>query len=189
MVQNISWEWLTQGFKIELEIQDKALWVTRRSPIMRTYIVGILGLFIMIIMALVMIVGCHPRATSPSPETVATSLSSTYPIEIVSVLDTYEAGQTVNPAGPEIEITLKNVSDKSIVSLNVTLLESGERSFDFDFYVTSSHPLIPNKNIGSKRSLIGGGWGDSIPYSLVINGTMASGETFSFTWKPSDQER
>jgi len=38
------------------------------------------------------------------------------PVVVVSVLDTYQAGQIVNPGGPEIELTLENVSGEPIVA-------------------------------------------------------------------------
>ena len=72
----------------------------------------------------------------------AVSGSLGQPIAVVSVLDTYKAGQTVNPGGRSIEITLKNVSTEDVVSLAVALEERG-REFKFDFGVSPSHPLAP----------------------------------------------
>lgn len=129
-------------------------------------------------LVIVVIGGCQPKVTSPSPETVLTSPSTTYPIQIIAVFSTYETGQTVNPGGPEIKMTLKNVADEPVVSLNVTLEEWGERSYDFVFSVSPSYPLEPGEEISSVRALIGGGWGESISYSLLVGGEMASGETF-----------
>ncbi len=126
--------------------------------------------------------GCTPTSTStPTPPT-----QNQQPIEVISVLDTTTM---VNPGGPTIEITLKNISNEPVVSLNVTLEEGGPRSFSFDFDVTPSNPLSPNKRISAERRLIGGGFGGdppygNFPYSLTINGTMQSGETFAFTWEP-----
>jgi len=134
-----------------------------------------LGLLIISISTLVIMVGCTPTTTSQSPQ---------QPIEVISVIELDNA--TPHPGGPTIEITLKNIIKESIISLNVTLEELGDRNFDFDFDVTSSNPLAPNKRISSERRLIGGGWGGGVPYSLAINGTMESGEVFAFTWEPSD---
>ncbi len=145
-----------------------------------------LALLVISLSTLGIMAGCSPTATSQSPQSTTTSESPGQQIEVVSVLDTYQSGQTVVPGGPEIEITLKNVSSESIISLNVTLEEGGPRSWDFDFNVTSSNPLAQNKRISCERRLIGGGWGGGVPYSLSINGTLESGEVFAFTWEPSD---
>ncbi len=114
------------------------------------------------------------------------------PIEVVSVLDTYKTGQTVNPGGPEIEITLKNAAVEPVVSLAATLdllsipATSGlRRSWNYAFEVTPSNPLLPGNSIGSKVRLIGGGFGGSLPYSVTINGTLQSGVTFAYTWEPT----
>lgn len=107
------------------------------------------------------------------------------PIEVISVLYTQQPGQTVNPGGPPIEITLKNVSDEPVVSLSVTLDEGRPVDYPFDFGVTSSNPLSPGESISSERILIGGGWGGGIKYSLKISGTMQSGNTFNFIWEPA----
>jgi hypothetical protein len=107
------------------------------------------------------------------------------PIAVVSVLDTYKVGQTVNPGGPSIEITLKKVSTEDVVSLAVALEERG-REFNFDFDVSPSHSLAPGKTTSARQILIGGGWGAGIAYSLAISGTLRSGAGFSFIWEPKN---
>jgi hypothetical protein len=121
-----------------------------------------------------------PGETPVTPATGQSTPSGQQPIEVISVLDTYNAGQTVNPGGPTIEITLKNISSEPVVSLQVTLQESGPRTFNFDFNVTSSNPLLPNQSISAKRILIGGGFGDGIGYYLVIHGALQSGLSFAY---------
>jgi hypothetical protein len=116
------------------------------------------------------------------------SMDSRQPIKVISVLDTHQPGQPISPAGPTIEITLENVSHESVVSLNVTMEETGDRSFAFDFGVVPSDPLSPGKTINAKRTLVGGGFGGGIPYSLSINGTLQSGVTFDFIWEPTDNK-
>jgi hypothetical protein len=143
-----------------------------------------LWLLITLITILVITMGCAPTAISPSPGTTTTSFSPGQPVEVISVIELYN--ETPHPGGPAIEITLKNVSDESIISLNVTLEELGDRAFDFDFNIASSNPLTPNDQISSERWLIGGGWGGGVLYFLTINGTMESGKAFSFTWEPAD---
>lgn len=124
--------------------------------------------------------------TKEPAERTTVSGSTAEPIAIVSV--TYAAGQTVNPGGPTIEITLKNVSKEDVSSLDVTLDESSRGRFKFDFGVDMSKPLAPSKTIRARQILIGGGWGPGIAYSLVIGGTLRSGVTFEFTWKPLDAQ-
>lgn len=120
-----------------------------------------------------------------TPVTSSSNLSE--PVEVISVSDTYKAGQTVNPGGPEIEVTLKNVADESIVSLAATLNENRPWNWDFDFGVTPAHPLLPEKSISAKSILISGGFGDDISYSLTINGTLENGTTFGYTWEPPNK--
>ncbi|HEY97646.1 MAG TPA: hypothetical protein G4O16_05640 [Dehalococcoidia bacterium] len=155
---------------------------------MGTNIYGKIWFLIISIIMFFIMAGCTPTATSQSPQHNTTFESPGQPIEVVSVIETFLSGQgqTVVPGGPIIEITLKNISKEPITSLNVTLEEGGPRSWDFDFDVTSSNPLPPNKRISYERRIGGGGWGGGIPYSLTINGTLESGEAFAFTWEPSD---
>ncbi len=124
-------------------------------------------------------------ACSGAPESPITPLfeSPDYPVAIVSVVDTYRAGQTVNPGGPEIEITLKNVSREEVISLDASIEERGRR-YNFDFGVSSSRLLAPGRTVSARRVLIGGGWGDSVSYSVNVSGTLRSGTTFNFIWKP-----
>ena len=129
--------------------------------------------------------GCHYGVDNPS-STITTALSQNQqPIEVISVSDTHKSGETVNPGGPNIEITLKNISKAPVVSLSVTLEESVARyPFNFDYDVTSSNPLLPNKSISAVQRLIGGGSGDGTSYSLKISGTFQNGAPFSYTLGP-----
>ncbi len=127
-----------------------------------------------------------PAQTMYTPESPIAPLfeAPDQPVAIVSVMDTYRSGQTVNPGGPEIEITLRNVSQEQVVSLDALIEERG-RQYSFDFSVTSSRPLAPGRLASARRVLIGGGWGDGVTYSVNVSGTLQSGLTFSFSWKPS----
>ena len=98
------------------------------------------------------------------------------PIEIISVVGPL---QPINPGGPIVEITLKNVAVEPIASLTATLELS--RSFDFNFNVTPLNPLLPNKSIATKLTLIGGGFSDNVSYPLIINGSFQNGATFVYT--------
>ena len=123
---------------------------------------------------LTIMVGCAP---SPTPTLTPTPTpDNQQPIEIISVLGPL---QPINPGGPIVEITLKNVTVEPVVSLAASLELS--RSFNFDFDVTSSNPLLPDKSSSTKLTLIGGGFSDNILYPLMINGTMQNGATFAYT--------
>ena len=149
------------------------------------------GILILVGLTLILMgaVACTkpPVETSTASESSETTASGSLgqPIAVVSVLDTYKIGQTVNPGGPSIEITLKNVSTEDVVSLAVALEERG-REFNFNFDVSPSHSLAPGRTISARQILIGGGWGDSIPYSVAVSGTLRSGEAFSFTSEPKN---
>ena len=124
----------------------------------------------------------YPLTVNGTLQSGATFAYTWEPIEVISVLDTYKTGQTVNPGGPEIEITLKNAAIEPVVSLAATLI--GSRTFNYSFDVTPSNPLLPGKSISSKNRLIGGGFpGGSIPYAVTVNGTLQSGATFAYTWE------
>ena len=121
---------------------------------------------------LTIMVGC-----SPSPTTTTTPASQNQQtLEIISVLGPL---QPVNPGGPIIEITLKNLAVEPIISLAAVL--ELNRSFNFNFDVTSSNPLLLDKIISAKLTLIVGGFSDNISYPLTINGTQQNGATFAYT--------
>jgi hypothetical protein len=105
------------------------------------------------------------------------------PVEVVSVEDTYKSGQTVNPGGPEIEIALKNVSTEPVINLTATLDLHRPTAGPFHYYFTAYGPVLPGKTASDKQRLIGGGFGDDIPYTLMINGTLESGGTFTYSWE------
>ena len=129
-----------------------------------------LMLMIVCLATLAAMVGCSTTPTStPTPQ-------NQQPIEIISVLGPL---QPINPGGPIVEITLKNVGAELVVILAANLELS--RSFVLNFDVTPSNPLLPDKTISAKLTLIGGGFGDSLSYPLTINGTMQNGATFVYT--------
>ena len=137
-----------------------------------------------ILVGLTLILMGAVACTQEPIERTSASESPAEPIAIVSVA--YAAGQTVNPGGPAVEITLKNLSKEDVVSLDVTLDESQRGSFKFDFGVNTSKPLSPGKTIRARQILIAGGWGPDIPYSVAVSGTLRSGAAFSFTWEPKN---
>jgi len=114
--------------------------------------------------------------------TGASSTTSQQPIEVVSVLGPIPP---FNPGGPVVEITLKNVSSEPVVSLKASLgiVRAGPSStpFTFNFEVTPSNPLLHDKTIGTKLTLIGGGFSDNVSYPLIIEGNFKNGSEYSFT--------
>jgi heat shock protein HslJ len=116
--------------------------------------------------------GC---TSAPNP-TPTSTLTNQQPIEVVSVSGPLPP---INPGGPIVEITLKNVSSEPVISL-VATIELG-RTFTFNFDVTSSNPLLPGENISTRLTLISGGFSDNISYPLNINGTLQNGATFAYT--------
>ena len=88
-----------------------------------------------------------------------------------------------NQGGPVVRVTLENVAQTSVISLNATVkLPSAEPSvtYTFTFGVNSSNPLLPGQSAESTRTLIGASFGDS-PYPLVISGLLSSGLVFNYT--------
>jgi hypothetical protein len=99
------------------------------------------------------------------------------PIEITSVLGPIGLP---NPAGPIVEITLKNVGVEPVISLAVTL--KLDRSFDFTFNVTPSNPLRPDGSTSDTRCLIGGGFtAGNVSYPLKIDAVLQNGSEFVYT--------
>jgi hypothetical protein len=104
------------------------------------------------------------------------------PIEVVSVSGPLPP---INPGGPSVLITLKNVSNEPIVSLTASLGVSRagptNTPYIFNFDVTSANPLLPSDSISSRLNLIGGSFDDSISYPLKIEGKQQSEGTFAYT--------
>ena len=106
----------------------------------------------------------------------APPLADQQPVEIISVSGPL---QPVNPGGPTVEITLKNVAAEPVVSLSASL--ELNRPFNFDFDVSPSNPLLIDESVAARLALIGGGFSENISYPLVISGTLKSGVTFTYT--------
>ncbi len=104
------------------------------------------------------------------------------PIQVVSVSGPLPP---INPGGPNVEVTLKNVSDESVVSLTASLevrrMGPSNTPFVFNFDVTPSNPLLPSNRISSSLTLIGGSFADNISYPLNIEGKLQSGGKFAYT--------
>ena len=86
--------------------------------------------------------------------------------------------QPINPGGPIVEITLKNVGVERVVSLAANLEQN--IAFNFDRDVSYSNPLLPDESISAKLTLYGGGFSDNLLYPLTIRGTLQNGTTFAY---------
>jgi hypothetical protein len=106
---------------------------------------------------------------------VADSLQDWQPLEIVSVEGPLDP---INPGGPVVGITIKNISEENIVSLNATLDLNME--FSFEFEVSDTNPLLPGDTIYAERTLINGGFADNTSYPLEISGEFQDGPAFSY---------
>jgi hypothetical protein len=116
---------------------------------------------------------------------VVAALSS--PVEAVSVVGPIPP---YNPGGPVISVTLKNVGDAPITSLNATLvLEPPPNNpggfsvpYSFVFNVSSTNPLLPGQSTQDSRTLIGAAFETGLDYPLMISGPFADGlYQFSYT--------
>lgn len=143
----------------------------RSYMLKRTVFVIIINTFLIFMLFALLLSGCQPASNSPS---------QSQPIEIISVNGPLVGLLgLVNPGGPIVEITLKNVSDEPAISLTATL--ELYKSFEFIFDVTPSNPLLPGESISSKQILIQGGFSDTGSYPLAINATVQSGDEFVYT--------
>jgi hypothetical protein len=103
------------------------------------------------------------------------------PIEIVSVLGPVPP---FTPGGPNVEITLKNVSVEPVISLIATLEVDTAfgTSVDFTFDdVSPLNPLQPTRSTSDRLCLIGGGFSSDVSYPLTINATLRNGARFVYT--------
>jgi hypothetical protein len=119
--------------------------------------------------------------TSTTTATISTTNTNVtqnqQPIEIVSALGPIPP---FTPGGPEIEITLKNVSNEPVVSLTAIFTNLGPRDFDFEFAVSNSNPLLSGISISDSLTLIGAGFDTNVSYPLTIEGTLQNGVTFNY---------
>jgi hypothetical protein len=119
--------------------------------------------------------------TSPAVTPTATLLPGQEPVEIISV--THPTFATNPPGGPTVEIILKNVSDEPVIFLEASLdlnISHPQNPYIFTFDVTLTKPLRSGESISARSTLFGGGFGDNIPYSLTINGTLQGNVAFAY---------
>jgi hypothetical protein len=129
-------------------------------------------------------VGCATTTeaiVTPAPTTTPAPALTTHNPQLLQIAVVSVSGplQPINPGGPIIEITLKNVGLEPVVALTASL-ELG-RSFIFNFDVTPAKPLLTDKTVSAKLTLIGGGFSDSLSYPLTINGTLLNGLVMAYS--------
>ena len=127
--------------------------------------------------------GCSPAATPGAISTLPPPSVTTTgePVEIVSAAGPLEP---INPGGPTVEITLKNVYNEPVISLEASLdlnIPSPANPYVFTFDVSPSKPLPPGASTSDRQTLIGSGFSDTISYPVTINGTLQSNVAFVYT--------
>jgi hypothetical protein len=127
--------------------------------------------------------GCHLSSNptpTPSPSPTVTLPPGQEPVEIVSVTGPIKP---INPGGPTVEITVKNVSTEPVIALEATLEVSSAagRPFVYKFNVALVYPLKPGSATSAVQNLITGGFSDSTPYPVTIKGMLLSGAAFQYT--------
>ena len=139
----------------------------------------VLGMVILSVVALLL--GACSGTASPTSTPTPTPTGH-QPIQVVSVSGPLPP---INPGGPQVEVTLKNISSEPVVALTASLGISragpSNTPFVFNFDVTSANPLLPSNSISSRLTLIGGSFADNTSYPLKIEGKLQSGGTFAYT--------
>lgn len=103
-----------------------------------------------------------------------------HPVEVVSVEGPIPP---YNPGGPVVSITLRNIGDSPVTSLNASLPSqpAGPKvPYSFVFNVSSSAPMLPGQTKAETRTLIGASIDSSLEYPLTIRGTLLNGTQFSY---------
>jgi hypothetical protein len=140
----------------------------------------ILPILIFAMISLLALSACESKTTSP---TLTTSTTSNYeagnpqPVDVLSVQGPLPP---INPGGPNVEITLKNVSTEPVVSLTAVFTNLGARDIAITFEVGPVNPLSPGASISDTQTLIDEGFSNNVLYPLTIEGTLQGGATFSY---------
>jgi len=98
------------------------------------------------------------------------------PIEVVGVVGPIPP---FNPGGPTVRITLKNTGSESVTQLKATL--ELEKSYEYNFEINASDPLLTGGSIFAQQTLIGGGISSETSYPLKISATLQSGSIIAYT--------
>ena len=140
----------------------------------------ILPISILVMISVLALSACQSKTTSPIITTSTTSNSEVGNLQPIDVLSVQGPLPPINPGGPNVEITLKNVSTEPIVSLTAVFTNLGARDIDINFEVGPVNPLSPGASISDTQTLIDGGFSNNVLYPLTIEGTLQNGATFSY---------
>lgn len=141
---------------------------------MRIHIYGILIIALLVLALAAASCGQAAATSSTSPPTPSAAQPSP-PVAVTL----YGPVPPFNPGGPQVEIIIKNVSNKAISSLTANLVLN--KTYVFNFTIPASQPLPPNSSITAKQTLIGASISDSTPYSLQISGAFQDGAALSYS--------
>lgn len=119
---------------------------------------------------------------SPNPATTSVVwLPSERPIEVVSLH--LNDGSHV-PAGPAMEINVRNIGTQAITILIIELGIPVTRPnfFSFvDFAITASSPLLPGQTANSERLMMNSSYIEGQYYPVFIHGYFQDGTDFDYT--------
>jgi hypothetical protein len=135
-----------------------------------------------ILIALVGLTACSaPKATTKNVTVTnaTTSKATETPTsaEMIEVVSVKGPLAPINPGGPNVEITLKNVTRLPVIALSATLELNQNYSFKFD--VSANAPLLQGGTASARQTLIGAGISDTALYAMVVDGALQDGEIFS----------
>lgn len=97
-------------------------------------------------------------------------------VQVISI----EPAKAFPPAGPIVNLTIRNTSNMAITSLKATLFIGQAYSFQFT-QINSSTPLGPQGTASSVTTLLGGGYVSNVKYQALISGTFQNGSAFSYS--------
>ena len=147
---------------------------------MKKNLLKILPISILVMISVLALSACQSKTTSPITATSTTSNSEVGNLQPIDVLSVQGPLPPINPGGPNVEITLKNVSTEPIISLTAVFTNLGARDIDINFEVGPVNPLSPGASISDTQTLIDGGFSNNVLYPLTIEGTLQNGATFSY---------
>ena len=136
------------------------------------------GIFFILCITAVLLALLAACSAAPPSSTTNTAPVTGRVIQVVSVAST----GPINPGGPVIEVTLKNISDQPIVLLTAILTLSPDSlagPFTYDFGIGISSPLAAGATTVQTRTLIGASYSSDTPYPLGIHGTLQDGSSFT----------
>ena len=114
-----------------------------------------------------------PKMT-PSPTPTTTPVPTQPPASSLTVVSV-DLLQPYNPGGPTIEVTLQNVGNEPVTSLQAVLSLPGD-NYTYTFSdVSSSKPLLPGQSASQTQTLLNAGFDQNQTYLLEIIGYEQNG--------------